>query len=228
MSARRDPRGLTMPPGRRIPRPSPPRVTRPAPPSEEGPVPDVAKSGGELAALAAEIRGCRECGRDGSSCAFGSGYPRAPLMLIKERPGPEDLRTETAWADEAPSIARALDRLKVPFSWTYGTTVVRRGDQPATDDQLKSCAAHLLVEIEAVEPVVVVAFGPRVLQALTYLDGRCGLSVGEVEQGRPQRVRDDLLLLVTEPVPEGVTIPDSKRRLWRDLQELPALLGLTS
>jgi hypothetical protein len=33
-------------------------------------------------------------------------------------------------------------------------------------------------------------------------------------------------LLWTEPLPAGVTQAESKRRLWKDLQQLPGLLGL--
>jgi hypothetical protein len=33
------------------------------------------------------------------------------------------------------------------------------------------------------------------------------------------------MLVATEPLPEGVTGRDPKRRLWRDLQTVPRLLG---
>ena len=35
---------------------------------------------------------------------------------------------------------------------------------------------------------------------------------------------DDLSLLLAEPLPDGLTEQDAKRRLWRDLQALPKLL----
>ena len=53
---------------------------------------------------------------------------------------------------------------------------------------------------------VVVAFGPRAVEAVRALDGRCGLVVpDEIPQGRAVRLRPGLSLIATEPLPEGVT-----------------------
>lgn len=228
MTRRRpDSRGLVMPPGRSIPRSPAPKPPRPEPdPGLDVGAPDpVEKAAGELGSLAAAVRACEVCGRACDSRVVGSGYPRAPVFLVKDRPSAEDLREGCAFASEAEPLWRAFDALGIPLGWVYGTTAVRCGDGAAGLDEVKACATHLLVELEAVGPRVVVAFGPRAVDAVRMLDGRCGLAVPEeVSSGGPVGIRAGLSLLATEPLPAGVTERESKRRLWRHLQELPPLL----
>ena len=147
-------------------------------------------------------------------------------MLVKERPSREDLESSNAFTAEAEALSKAFEALGIPLSWLYGATAVRCGDAPASGDEVQACAGHLLSEIEAVSPRVIVAFGPRAAEALAALDGRCGLSVpDELPAGFSVRIRSDLVALVTEALPEGITQKEAKRRLWRDLRALPELVG---
>ena len=216
-----------MPPGRKIPRPPATGPRRPAPPNDDA-QPDAAvrKAAGELMAVWAEIRACDACPRCTSAeRAFGTGHPRAPIMLVKEHPSDEDLELTNAFATEAEPLTKAFDALGIPLSWLYGTTAVRCGTQPATSDDVTACAVHLLGEIEAVTPRVIVAFGARAAEAIRALDGRCGITVPEdLAQGTSSQIRSDLALVITESLPDGLTGKEAKRRLWRDLQALPALL----
>lgn len=221
-------RGLVMPQGRRIPRPPTPRPPRPAAPDPpEGGVSRelLEKAGGELTDLASRVRSCEACGRACPDRVAGTGSPRAPLLLLKEHPGEADLETGGAFAEEAEALQLAFDRLGTPFSWAYGTTAVRCGPGPASGDEVKACAPHLLVELEAVRPSVLVVFGGRAWDALRALDGCCGLAVpDEVPRGEPVGVRSGLVALLTEPLPDGVRATEAKRRLWADLRRLPGLL----
>jgi uracil-DNA glycosylase family 4 len=224
---RPDGRSLVMPPGRKIPRSPSPKPVRPDPPADDVQIdPVVRKAGGELTTGWTHIRECEACERACPDRAFGSGHPRAPIMLVKERPSAEDLESTNAFTSDADALAKAFDALGIPVSWLYGATAVRCGPSAATHDQVAACSRHLLNEIEAVGPRVIVAFGARAGEAVAALDGRCGLKVpADVEQGRPVQIRSDLVLMVTEPLPEGITNRDAKRRLWRDLRALPTLVG---
>jgi uracil-DNA glycosylase family 4 len=216
-----------MPPGRRtIPRAGAPRRSRRTVTVGDLEVsPALAKAAGELIALGTQIRACEACERASPSRSYGTGYPRAPVMLVAEHPEPADLEAEGSFTQEAEALDKAFDALGIPLSWVYGATAVRCGSDPATSDQLLACSTHLLVEIEAVEPQVIVAFGPRAVESVRTLHGRCGLSVpDEVPQGEALSLRAGLVLVSTEPMPAGVTQRDAKRRLWRDLQLIPGLL----
>jgi uracil-DNA glycosylase family 4 len=216
-----------MPQGRSIPRQPPSRPRRPDPPADDAIVePNVTKAAGELVALAAQIRACEACRRACPERAFGTGYPRAPVLLVKEQPSEADLESAGAFAEEAEPLTKAFEALGIPISWVYGATAVRCGSAAAARDEAEACAVHLLIEIEAVSPRVVVAFGDRAVDAVRALDGRCGIAVpDEIERGQPVRLRADLELVVTEALPDGVTQKEAKRRLWRDLRVLPSLLG---
>jgi uracil-DNA glycosylase family 4 len=229
MAARKqrpDAHSLVMGPGRKIPRSPSPKPARPPLPGADGEIdPLVRKAAGELNTGWTRIRECEACGRACPDRSYGTGYPRAPIMLVKERPSVEDLESTNAFASESDALTKAFDALGVPMSWLYGGTAVRCGSAPATTEEVVACAQHLLAEIEAVGPRVIVAFGSRAAEAVAALDGRCGLSVpSDPKQGKPVSVRSDLVLLVTEALPEGVTQKDAKRRLWRDLRTLPGLL----
>ncbi|MGH2758153.1 MAG: uracil-DNA glycosylase family protein [Actinomycetota bacterium] len=191
------------------------------------PDPAVTKAAGELMAIWAEVAECESCPRcSASDRVYGTGHPRAPIMLVKESPSDEDLEMTNAFASDADALTKAFDALGIPLSWLYGTTAVRCGTEPATTDDVAACSVHLLGEIEAVGPRVIVAFGPRAADAVRALDGRCGISIPEdLPQAGSSRIRSDLVLLITESLPEGLTGKEAKRRLWRDLQALPGLLA---
>jgi len=216
-----------MPPGRSIPRPPPSRPKKPTPPSE-GEIPvALQKASGELLALSTRIRACTACDRSCPKRAYGTGYPRAAVMLLKDRPSKADLESSGSLTDEADALTKAFAALGVPISWVYGSTAVRCGDGEATGDQLKACATHVLVEIEAVAPRVIVVFGEKALESLRALDGRCGIRVpDEVPRGEVASVRSDLAVILTEDLPQGVTQKDAKRRLWADLQLVRGVLDV--
>lgn len=212
-----------MPPGpRSIPRSSdarrPKRSAAADPPSLD---PVVVKAAGDLVALSAAIRACGTCVPTGARYSLGSGYPRAPVMLLSEHPEAADVESGIAFTDVAPPLDKAFGALGMSLSWVYGTTARRTLPQ----DGGGVCPEHLAVEIEAVDPRVLVAFGPRAVEALRAVHGRCGLAVpDEVPQGTPVPLRIGLVLVATEPLPAGVTQADAKRRLWRDLRQLPSLV----
>lgn len=223
---RRRGRGLTMPPGRKIPRPPSSPPERPPPPESRDVAPEVAKAAGELTALAARIRACKACTRASDERAYGTGYAQAPVLLVKDRPSSEDLESGNAFASEAEPLTKAFEALEIPLGWIYGSTAVRCGAREAKLDEMKACAPHLLTEIEAVRPRVLVAFGERAVEAVRALDGRCGLKVpDDIPRGNPTPIRADLVLIATEQLPEGVTAKEAKRRLWRDLKAIPQLLA---
>lgn len=214
-----------MPPGRQIPRQPSPRPRRPEPPPDDHALdPVTAKAAGELVALSAQIRACEACRRASPDRAYGTGYPRAPVLVVKDRPSKADLETGSAFTDEAEPLTKAFEALGIPISWVYGSTAVRCGSGDVMADETEACSVHLLIEIEAVSPRVVVACGGSALDSVRALDGRCGIGVPEaVERGDLVRIRSDLDLLYTVDLPDGVVQKEAKRRLWADLQALKNL-----
>lgn len=147
-------------------------------------------------------------------------------MLVKDRPSQADLETGNAFTSEAEPLGKAFEALGIPLSWVYGATALRSGSTEASAEELLACSEHLITEIEVVRPKVIVAFGPRSVDAIRALNGKCGMHVpDDVPSGEAVGVRADLMLLATEELPDGVTAKDAKRRLWRDLQVVPKLIS---
>jgi uracil-DNA glycosylase family 4 len=159
-----------MAPGRRIPRVEAPPPDRPPPPDGadvEAP-PVVANAAGELTALAARIRICEACARASGERVYGTGYPRAAVMLLADRPAEGDLGCGSAFSAFAEPLDRAFTALGIPLGWVYGSTAVRCATHTPSSDELKACASHLLVEVEAVGPRVIVAFGNHIAMEETF------------------------------------------------------------
>ena len=216
-----------MGPGRRIPRPPATKPSMPEAPADAGDTPtQILKAAGDLVALSGQIRECKVCNASGSIVS-GTGSPRAPVMLLKAFPSAADLESGGAFTDEADALTKAFEALGIPIGWTYGTTAVRYATTASeTREAIAHGVGHLMVEIEAVGPRVIVAFGPQASTAISKLNGHCGLEAPDpLPAAEPVRVRTDLHVLVTEPLPEGVTNKEAKRRLWRDLQTVPLLLA---
>lgn len=218
-----------MPKGRAIPRQPGARPRRPDPPAESPEVdPVVQKVAGELTAGWVQIRACTACPRACDERSYGTGHVQAPILLLKDRPSAADLETSNAFTTEAEALGKAFDALGIPLSWLYGSTAVRCGSAAPTLDEVKACVVHLLTEIEAIAPKLIVAFGARAAEAVMALDGRCGLRVpADPPTGAVFRLRPGLDALITEGLPEGISQKEAKRRLWRDLRSVPALLGGT-
>jgi hypothetical protein len=146
-------------------------------------------------------------------------------MLLKGVPSAADLESGGAFTDEADALTKAFEALGIPIGWTYGTTAVRVAPAGDVHEAIGHGVEHLVIEIEAVGPRVIVAFGPQASTALSRLNGRCGLEVPDpLPVTELVSVRADLQVLVTETLPEGVTNKEAKRRLWRDLQAVPGVL----
>jgi uracil-DNA glycosylase len=107
-----------MPSGRKIPRSPNAPVRRPPPPTDDTePDPVLRKVAGELTAAWSQIRTCRACDRACDDRAYGTGHPMAPIMLVKERPSPEDLEASNAFTSEAEALGKAFEALGVPTTW---------------------------------------------------------------------------------------------------------------
>src|SRR5262245_37771453 len=101
-----------MPPGRSIPRPPATRPRKPKLPDDAPPLDSsLVKASGELTSLATKIRACSACDRACPDRAYGTGYPRAPVMLVKDEPSAADLETGGAFADEADALTKAFGAL---------------------------------------------------------------------------------------------------------------------
>jgi DNA polymerase len=173
-----------------------------------------------LSDIGAEAAVCTRCrlaeGRH--SVVFGSGDPRAELMLVGEGPGAEEDRQGLPFVGPAGELlTRILQAIEMTREQVYIANVVKcrppanRDPQP---DEVAACNGYLTAQIELVAPKVLVALGRVAAQTLLGNTAPLGRLRGRWHevQGIPTMVTYHPAALLREP--------DLKRPTWEDLQQV--------
>jgi uracil-DNA glycosylase family 4 len=130
---------------------------------------------GPVDALAAQeraLQGCRRCklceGR--STIVFGSGHPRAELVVIGEGPGAdEDAQGKPFVGRAGQLLTKMLESVHVTRDECFITnTVLCRppGNRNPEADELAACRPFLDAKLGVIQPKVILALGSVATQAL--------------------------------------------------------------
>lgn len=131
-----------------------------------------------LPRLAEAASTCRACpiGEHATQTVFGTGPPRARLMIVGEQPGDEeDLAGQPFVGPAGRLLDELLSRAGILRSEVYVTNAVkhfkfeRRGkrrlhERPNTRE-VKACRAWLMAEVEAVKPELILCLGATAAQS---------------------------------------------------------------
>lgn len=217
---------------------APPPVAPPPPAEPEAAPPEIppkaaplssaerARRVTELESIASLITACTACplhlGR--AQPVIGEGDPEAQVFVVCEVPGEEDDAEGRPYpkGEAAELLTKMLAAMGHPRQKVFLTHAVKcrpvGGNHPSPD-QLHSCRAHLMRQIDVVQPRVVLCFGPDALGAVLPDAAR-----------RFASVRGKWLSLQGIPVmatfaPEYVQrLTDRKKTVWGDLQKVMAAL----
>jgi DNA polymerase len=118
------------------------------------------------------LQGCRRCklceGR--STIVFGSGNPRAELVVIGEGPGAdEDVQGKPFVGRAGQLLTKMLESVQLSRDEVYITNAVmcrppsNRNPEP---DELAACAPFLAAKLAVIQPKVVLSLGSVATQAL--------------------------------------------------------------
>jgi DNA polymerase len=129
------------------------------------------------------LAGCQRCklSKSRSTIVFGSGNPRARLMVIGEGPGEEEDRQGVPFVGRAGQLlTRMLAARGVNFDRDrdcYIANVVKcrpeknRNPEP---DEVAACSPFLMAQIDSIKPAVILALGNFAAQ--TLLGAREGIT----------------------------------------------------
>lgn len=175
----------------------------------------------DLRRLARASRACRGCPlyRRATQTVFGTGPPKAPVMLVGEQPGDREDRVGLPFVGPAGAeLAAALEAAGLPGDRAYRTNAVkhfkfeergkRRIHKKPRRLEIDACLPWLEAEIEAIGPAVVVALGATAAEALA----------------RRRDIREGTLIRSIHPA-AVLRVPDRERRrrlharLVRDLRK---------
>ena len=125
-----------------------------------------------LEGLHAQLRNCRRCGlcQFRKRVVFGAGNPRAPVMVIGNRPGYWDDDSGEPLAGETTRgiFAQALDRVGLLMQRDIYATYAVKCLTPKEDDQFRSeptaeafaaCNPFLQRQIDLINPAIIVLHG---------------------------------------------------------------------
>ena len=125
-----------------------------------------------LAAQERALQGCRRCKlcESRTTVVFGTGHPRADLVVIGEGPGAdEDAQGKPFVGRAGQLLTRMLESVQISRDEVYITNTVKcrpPGNRNPEADELAACAPFLAAQLGTIEPRVVLALGSVATQAL--------------------------------------------------------------
>jgi len=167
-----------------------------------------------------ELQGCRRCklceGR--TNIVFGSGNPRAELVVIGEGPGAdEDVQGKPFVGRAGQLLTRMLESVQLSRDEVYITNAVMcrpPGNRNPEPDELTSCAPFLAAKLAVLQPKVVLSMGSVATQALL----RTKEAIGRL-RGRVHPFGSGVLIPTFHPAfllrNPG---PEYRRMAWEDLK----------
>jgi DNA polymerase len=182
------------------------------------PRPDPAKA---LAAQEEALQGCRLCKlcESRTNIAFGSGTPRARLMVIGEGPGEEEDKQGKPFVGRAGQLLTKMlesvgfDRERDAYIANVVKCRPERNRNPEPDE-VAACNPFLMAQIDTIRPAVILALGNFAAQ--TLLGTREGITK---LRGRVYEYRDRVLVPTFHPAfllrNPG---PEYRRMAWDDLK----------
>ncbi len=174
-----------------------------------------------LAEQEAARQGCRLCKlcHSRTNVAFGSGSPRARLMVVGEGPGEEEDKQGKPFVGRAGQLLTKMlesvgfDRERDAYIANVVKCRPERNRNPEPDE-VAACNPFLLAQIDTIRPSVILALGNFAAQ--TLLGTREGITK---LRGRVYEYRDCLLVPTFHPAfllrNPG---PEFRRMAWDDLK----------
>ena len=179
----------------------------------------------DLEAVRRDLGECRRCrlSRTRTRIVFGTGSPRARLMLVGEAPGfHEDLRGEPFVGRAGQLLDRMVAAIGLSREQVYIANVLKcrppENRDPA-QDEVETCLPFLWRQIEAIAPRVICTLGAHATRGVLGVSG----SITEL-RGRPQTVRGRTVVPTYHPA-FLLRQPRFKRRAWSDLRTVQGLLA---
>lgn len=191
---------------------------------------DIAEAGQALRSLQDRLQDCQRCAlsRSRTRVVFGTGHPRAELLLVGEGPGfNEDRQGEPFVGQAGKLLTDLLARIGLKRQDVYITNVVKcrpPGNRDPAPEEIEACRPYLMEQIAIIRPRVVCTLGriaTKVLAdtnlSITAVHGKAKVKqLGGVEA---------IVLPVFHPAAALYT-PASRQALEEDFARLRRLLDI--
>jgi len=190
-----------------------------APPPEQAAARPADALAGDWDTLAAEVRGCVQCGlhTTRTQTVFGVGNRDADLLVVGEAPGADEDRLGEPFVGRAGVLLNAMLRaLRRPRETVFIANVLKcrpPGNRDPSPEEVRCCLPFLHRQIALLRPRLMLAVGRIAAQNLLATDTPIGKLRGSVHRfgsaGTP--------LIVTYHPAYLLRSPGEKRKAWSDL-----------
>jgi uracil-DNA glycosylase family 4 len=188
-----------------------------------------------MAELRARAMVCMKCSHLAASrknVVFGVGDIHSPLMFVGEAPGAEEDEQGEPFVGKAGQL---LTRIIQTMGFTRDTVYIANilkcrpdtpgqsmGNRKPTSDEMKTCLPYLQVQIDLIQPRVIVALGATAVEGLLGKSGGIGRLRGQLQVYRNIPLMPTFhpaYLLRNEALSE-------KRKVWEDMLQVLEKLGM--
>jgi DNA polymerase len=206
--------------------PAPAAPPAEAPQSADAP-PPAGDPASALAALRLHIGDCTRCklhAQGRRQVVFGAGNPRARLMFVGEAPGAdEDEQGEPFVGRAGQLLTKIIQSIGLERADVYIANVIKcrpPGNRNPEPDEVATCQPFLSLQIDAIQPRVVVALGTHAAHALLGTDAPISRIRGYVHP-----FRHGASLIPTFHPAYLLRSPERKRDVWDDMKKVRDLLA---
>jgi len=159
------------------------------------------------------------------SIVFGDGNPKAQLVFVGEGPGhDEDMQGLPFVGRAGRLLTQMIEAMGLQRKDVYICNVVKcrpPGNRQPEKDEVAECSPFLMRQIDSIGPKVIVCLGSTAAQ--TILQTTHGISQF---RGQWLDFRGRKLMATYHPA-YLLRNPAAKSEVWKDLQKVMAVLGLT-
>ncbi len=183
--------------------------------------------GDSLERIRADIGDCTRCKlcRARQNIVFGDGNAKAELVFIGEGPGhDEDVQGLPFVGRAGKLLTQMIEAMGLERRDVYICNVVKcrpPENRAPEKDEIATCSPFLLRQLETIRPKVIVCLGSVAAQALLGTNRSISHYRGEWLEFRGAR------LMATYHPAYLLRNPNAKGDVWKDLQKVMAVLGLT-
>jgi uracil-DNA glycosylase len=173
----------------------------------------------EFRKMAAEVSTCNRCPlhENRSRSVFGTGNPFAELMVIGEGPGEEEDKQGLPFVGKSGQL---LDKILGAAGFSrqenvYIANIVKcrpPENREPTPEERATCSPFLLLQIELIQPSIIILLGATALKGLIDPNGK-------ITQVRGKWMEwNDIQVMPTYHPSALLRNPDLKKDVWEDMK----------
>lgn len=171
--------------------------------------------------LSDEVRTCNRCGlhQHRSRAVFGTGNPYAELMVIGEGPGEEEDKQGLPFVGKSGQL---LDKILAAGGFSRDENVFIANivkcrppeNRDPTPEERSTCLPFLLLQIELIQPSIIVLLGGTALKGLIDPEGK-------ISQVRGKWLKWGQFHVMPTYHPSALLRnPDLKKDVWEDMKQV--------